>query len=246
MNIELKNIIDQAYQIFADYKVGQTLDVCTQCCVTKSEQFELVNTGVSEIPFELLYIYHTAGKPKDPNIKEFKHFAPRYLELTANLKFVSHSSEIVLKTFGEIKEWTKEEINILDKFGREFFKKCLTEYPLPENEIISSILIMLDKGNFGIAEKLSDWEKLENLESTLHFSDLINHGFYEKKPNKLSSGFADDNTSQIVLNWLNSSNTKKTFKERIERIIMNPTGISDKSQMELSWAYERLRGKSTP
>ncbi|MCF4102206.1 hypothetical protein L1I30_11045 [Gillisia sp. M10.2A] len=246
MNIELKKIIDKSYEVFADYKVEQTLDVCTECCVTKSEELELAKTDVRGIPFELLYTYHTAGKPQQPNITEFKHFAPRYLDLTANLKFVSHSTEIVLRSFGEINEWTDEETEILNSFGKEFFKHCLNRYPLPENEQISSILVMLDKENFGIADKLNNWEKFENLKSTLHFNDLINYGFNDKKPEKLSTGFADEKTNKILFDWVNNANTKQIFKERIERTIMNPTNITDKKQTELSWAYDRLNWKNAP
>lgn len=244
MNIELKKIIDKSYEVFADYKVGQTLDVCTECCVTKSEELELAQTNIRDIPFELLYTYHTAGKPQKPNVTEFKHFAPRYLDLTTNLKFVSHSAEIVLRTFGKINEWTDEETQVLNSYGIEVFKQCLRTYPLTENEQISSVLVMLDKGNFGIADKIQYWEECENLESTLHFSDLINFGFNDKKPQKLSTGFANDKISQIVFEWVNDIRTKQIFKERIEKTIMNPTNISDKKQTELSWAYDRLNWKT--
>lgn len=246
MNIELKKIIDKSYEIFADYDVGQTLDVCTECCVTKEEEKELAKTDVRRIPFELLYAYHTAGKPIKPNMTEFKHFVPRYLELTANFKFVSHSTEIVLRTFGEITEWTKNETDLLDSFGQEFFKYCLNTYPLPENETISSILIMLDKGNFRIDQKLADWGKTEKMETTLHFSDLINYGFNEKKPGQLSSGFADKKTSQLIFDWISDLKIKTLFKKRIEKIIMNPIGITDEKQTELSWAYDKLNWKNAP
>jgi hypothetical protein len=246
MNIELKKIIDKSYEVFADYKIGQTLDVCTECCVTKNEESELAQGNIREIPFELLYTYHTAAKPQKPNTNEFKHFAPRYLDLTANLKFVSHSAEIVLRTFGEINEWTDEETEILNSFGIEFFKQCLNTYPLPENEQIISILVMLDKGNFGIVDKLEYWETFGNLESTLHFSDLINYGFNDKKPEKLSTAFADDRANEIVFEWVNKEKTKQIFKEKIEKTIMNPTNISDKKQTELSWAYDRLNWKNAP
>lgn len=240
MNIELKQIIDKSYQIFADYKVGQKLDVCTQCCVSKEEELTLVETEVNKLPFELLNIYNSAGKPQHPNINEFKHFVPRYLDLTANLKFVSHSTEIALNSFAKVNDWSQEESELLNSFGQEFFIYCLNTYPLPENENISSILIMLDNGNFTINYSLLDWEKTINLESILHFSDLINYGFNHKKPDQLSSGFAGDKTNKIILNWINRPDVRKLFKQRIENLIINSNGVSEKEQTELSWAYDRL------
>ncbi|MFT5820751.1 MAG: hypothetical protein ACI8ZM_001998 [Crocinitomix sp.] len=240
MRIALKNIIDQSYQVFSAYKVGPTLDVCTECCVTKEEELKLATTAVEKIPFDLLYSYHTAGKPQHPTINEFKHFAPRYLDLTASLKFVSHSVEIVLRTFAEINDWTNKETELLNSFGKEFFDHCLNTYPLPENEEISSILIMLDNGGFEIDVYLSDWEKVNNIESVLHFSDLINYGFNDKKPDQLSSAFAEKKTSKTIFDWLNNGDLTALFKQRIENLILNPNGISDKKQIELSSAYDRL------
>ncbi|NOQ75188.1 MAG: hypothetical protein GQ574_24455 [Crocinitomix sp.] len=240
MNNELKHIIDQSYQIFSAYKVSLTLDVCKECCVTMEEELKLATTAVNKIPFELLYTYHTAAKPQKININEFKHFAPRYLDLTANMKFVSHSVELVLQTFGEINDWTTKETELLHSFGKEFFVHCLKAHPLPENEAINSILIMLDNGNFEIADYLSDWKNVNSIESVLHFSDLINYGFKDKKPDQLSSAFAEKKTSKTIFDWINRADISALFKQRIENLILNPDGISDKDQIELSLAYECL------
>lgn len=244
MDSELKRIIDKLYIIFADYKVGEKLDVCTKCCVTKKEENELVTTGVRNLPFELLYTYNVAGKSPNSNVSELKHFIPRYLELTANLEFVSHSAEIVLKRFKEITVWTENEKKLLNAFGEFFFRHCLNIHPLPENEIISVILIMLANGNFSIENNLRDWEKNGTIKSAQHFCDLINYGFNEKKPEQLSSGFADENTSQLIYNWINDIKTTTLFKKRIEEIIMNPIGLTDEKQTELSRAYEKLSNKN--
>jgi hypothetical protein len=240
MNIELKNIIDYSYRIFSDYEVRQPLDACTKCCITQEEELTLTTTDVDKIPFELLYTYHTAAKPQDINVTEFKHFLPRYLDLTAHLKFVSHSAEIVLSSITMISDWTTKEKDILKAFGQVYFERCLHIYPLPENEQITSILIMLDNGNFNIIDYLSDWEKAESVESIMHFSDLINDGFKHKKPTQLSSAFAKTKTSKTISDWINAQDLRTVFKQRIENLILNHTEISDEKQTELSWAYDKL------
>ncbi len=108
MTEELKHIIEYSYSVFSKYRANLPLDVCTDCCMTLNQTCELANMSVKQIPFELLYEYNTAAKPALPNIEEFKHFLPRFLELTSELKFLHHSAEIILNRFEyySIEEWT--------------------------------------------------------------------------------------------------------------------------------------------
>lgn len=249
MTTELRNIVEKSYQVFKKYKVSTPLDACTDCCLTKGQENELVSLSVRQIPFDLLYDYNTAAKTEKPDIQEFKHFLPRFLELTAELRFLHHSGELVLSRFEyyDKSEWTKDEQELIQDFGRAYFRLCMTVYPLPELERVDSILIMLWKTKIDIQQILTDWTSFETKESVLHFNDLNQRGFDDYNPNELMSGFADKELSKIIIQWLDKDSTKDKFAEEIEKIIMNPTkDLEERTLDELSWTYEKMKIKNAP
>ncbi len=246
MTEQLTYIIEQSYNSFGNYKVTKPLDICTACCVTDEEENSLVSLNVRQIPFELLYTYNTAAKPEKPDIEEFKHFLPRFLELTAELKFLSHSAELALSRFDyyNFDEWTQTERKLLSDFSDEFFRYCLTVYPLPELERIDSIIVMLSKAYKDIDELLSIWTITPTKQSVLHLNDLINNSFEEHKPNKLRSPFDRLNLGIKIATWLSSTEFDKKFTEIIEEIIMKPKEIEDYTLRELSWTYDMITMKN--
>jgi hypothetical protein len=244
MTTELQDIVQNSYRIFKKYKATIPLDACTACCLTKNQESELVSMSVHDIPFELLYDYNTAAKTKKPSIHEFKHFLPRYLELTADLKFLHHSAELVLSQFRYYNnsEWTEEEKELMHDFGQAFFSQCLTIYPLPELERIDSILIMLSETKINIESLLVSWTGFRSKESVLHFKDLVIRGFRSDRQDELVSSFGSKNLSKVIIEWLNREITKLSFADIIEKIIMEPPPDIDQATLnELSWSYEKLR-----
>lgn len=242
MTTELRNIIDQSYSVFSKYRVTGPLDVCTHCCMTPGQANALASMSVREIPFELLYEYNTAAKTELPNIEEFKHFLPRFLELTAELKFLHHSAEIILSRFEYYskEEWTEEERQIIQKYAQELFTYFLSIYPLPELEKIDSIIIMLYKAKVDMLEILLQWRTVVNRTSLLHLSDLVCRGFEGANNDTFSSGFADDEISKIVFDWLNTDYKLAELKPQLEEIIMDPKELDEWKLNELSWTYEML------
>ena len=242
MTEELRQAIKKSYSVFSKYQAKLPLDVCTDCCMTVDQTRELVNMSTQQIPFKLLYEYNTAAKSVLPKIEEFKHFLPRFLELTAELQFLHHSAELVLSRFEyySIGEWTQEERETIQCYANELFKYLLTVYPLPELETIDSLIIMLYKAQVNIKEVLKNWSTIETRSSVLHLSDLVCNGFKGANNETLSSGFADNNISKLVYNWLNSDFELVKLKTQIEEIIMQPKKTQDWKLNELNWTYEKL------
>ncbi len=240
----LDEIIDKSYQIFKKYKAKAPLDVCTECCLTKNQESELVSLSVRHIPFDLLYEYNTAAKTEKPDIEEFKHFLPKFLEYTADIKFLHHSGELVLYRFEyyEKSEWTPEEQQLMQDFGLAYFDKILTNFPLPDFEHIDSVLIMLWKAKIDIEPILDYWTTRTNSESILHFNYLINWSFKANQVDKLSSPFADDELSELIAQWLKNEKTKSRFASMIEAFIMEPPDGTENSVLaQLSWTYEKMK-----
>ncbi|MAY84100.1 MAG: hypothetical protein CMP59_08200 [Flavobacteriales bacterium] len=254
MTDELKDIIARSYQLFKKYKVKSPLDVCTDCCLTKSQESELVSLPVNQIPFELLYEYNNAAKTTHPSIEEFKHFLPRFLELTAELKFLHHSAELTLSRFEyySIDEWTVEELDLIQEYAEKLFLHILSVYPLPELEKIDSIIIMLYKAKVDIIKLLQSWSSIKTESSILHLSDLVCNGFKGMDNNILSSGFADKRISEVTHDWLNNDYQLANLKPVFEELLMNPRNLDEWKLNELNWTYEKLHkldykgGKTRP
>ncbi len=241
---KLQNIVSKSYQVFKKYKATLPLDACTACCLTENQEKELVYLSVHDIPFNLLYDYNTAAKTKKPSIQEFKHFLPRFLELTAEFKFLHHSAELVLSRFHyyEKGDWTDEEKELLQVFGEEYFSKCLTIYPLPELESIDSILIMLWETKIDFKPLLTNWANLQTQESILHFNDLVLRGFRSDRQDEFANCFGSQDLSKVMVDWLSLKTTKQAFAEKIEKMILEPpVDIEQMTLDELSWTYEKVR-----
>ncbi|MBI3221346.1 MAG: hypothetical protein HYZ44_17680 [Bacteroidetes bacterium] len=244
MTTELKDIVLKSYQVFKKYKVTIPLDVCVGHCISENQERELVYLAVHDIPFELLYDYNTAAKTKKPSIQEFKHFLPRFLELTADLKFLHHSPELVLSQFHHYdkSEWTDVEKQLMQDFGQAYFSQCLTIYPLPNLESIDSILIMLSETKIDIELLLATWTSSQTKESVLHFNDLVIRGFRGDRQDELVSSFGGKELSKILIDWLNKETTRFSFADKIEKIMMeSPADIEQTTLDELSWTYEKVR-----
>lgn len=242
MTTALLNIVEKSYKVFKKYKATPPLDACTACCLTKNQENELVCLSVRDIPFNLLYDYNTAAKTEKPSIEEFKHFLPRFLELTAELKFLHHSPELVLSRFHyyDKREWTNEEQELMQNFGQAYFSQYLTIYPLPGH--IDSIVIMLWETKIDIEALLNNWTTIQTKESVLHFNDLITRGFKDNRQDELCSSFAGKDLSRILVQWLNKEATKQWFANEIEKVIIEPPeNIEERTLNELSWTYEKMR-----
>ncbi|WAC15167.1 hypothetical protein [Dyadobacter pollutisoli] len=242
----LTEIIDKSYELFAKYMPTRPLDICTDCCMTPEKEFKLASLPVRQIPKNLLAEYNDGAKPEKTRIEEVKHFLPRYFDLLGQFEFPTHSTELSfsrLTPFDKI-EWTKDELELLNQFSVEYFKHCLSIYPLPcFNDRIDTILIMLWKAGFNIGDLLTIWENENTKESTLHFRDLNFHGFDQYNHPKLSSAFGGKELADILLIWLDTETVKQTFAATIEQLIIENKYLADTDINELNLLYDIIRTK---
>lgn len=242
----LTEIIDKSYGLFAKYHANGQLDICTNCCMSPDAAVKLASLPVREIPKDLLAEYNDGAKPYKTRVEEIKHFLPRYLDLVAQFEFPTHSAELSfsrLVPFNQ-NEWTKEELDLLYQFPKEYVKHCLSIYPIPSfNDSIDNILIMLWKAGFNINELLTIWENEQTNESALHFRDLHFHGFNKYNQIKLSSAFGDKELADILRIWLETETVKQNFADLIARLIIEKNKLADTDINELNILYDIIRTK---
>lgn len=238
----MESLIAEAYELFKKYQVKRPLDICTDCCMDIKNEGLLASLPVKEIPQDLLMEYNDGASTVKTPIEELKHFLPRYMDLASSFEFPSHSTELTFRRLAPFNsgEWTNEELGYLKKFALTFFKKCLSTYPLPQNDQIESILILLWLGQFQMDELLAYWITDPSSISTLHFKDLYLEGFKHNSLHKLSNGFADEEISNKLSNWINNKAVKHAFKDNIERLILNETAMDEHQLNQLNMLYEVL------
>jgi hypothetical protein len=242
----LTEIIDKSYGLFAKYNPTRPLDICTDCCMKPEDEAKLASLPVRQIPKDLLADYNDGAKPDKTTIEEVKHFLPRYLDLIAQFQFPTHSAELSFSRLipFDKTEWTKQELDLLNQFTIDYFKHCLSIYPLPSfNDRIDTILIMLWKAGFNVGNLLTIWESEKTKESALHFRDLHFHGFDQYNKTKLCSSFGDKELADILRTWLDTEKVKQNFADTIELLIIEASNLADTDINELNLLYDIIRTK---
>ena len=242
----LKEIIDKSYGLFAKYIPTRPLDICTDCCMSPEAEAKLASLPVRQIPKDLLAEYNDGAKPEKTRIEEVKHFLPRYFDLIGQFEFPTHSPELSFSRLlpFDKSEWTNEELELLNQFPIEYFKHCLSIYPIPSfNDRIDAILIMLWSAGFNVNELLTIWENEKTKESALHFRDLYFHGFDQFNQTKLFSPFGEKELAHILRIWLDTEKVKQSFADTIEQLIIEKGDLEERDTNELNLLYEVIRTK---
>lgn len=236
-------ILEKGYHTFDLASPVIALDVCTSCCLSKRQELDLRTIPVREIPVDLLEAYNHAAKSAQPPIDDIRYLAPRFLDLVASFQFPAHSVELSLKCFGyySAADWTAEELDVLRAFQTDFFSSCLDQYPLPDLELIDSILVMLWKMDVGVDHVLDVWLKHDTTTALLHLSDLLTQSISIGRVTKFTNSFADDTLSDIVVSWLSSEVVREHFHPLLEQILVQSTEKVDEQQQQvLSYTYDLL------
>jgi len=207
----LTEILDKSCRLFAKYNPTGQLDIWTDCCMTPEAAAKLASLPVRQIPKELLAEYNDGARPERTMIEEVKYFLPRYFDLLGQFELPTHSADLLFSRLlpFDNSEWTKEELELLNQFPKEYFKHCLFIYPIPSfNDRVDTILIMFWKAGFDIRDLLKIWADEKTKESALHFRDLHFHGFDSNNQTKLFSAFGDKELSDILRTWLDTETVK--------------------------------------
>lgn len=240
----LAEIIDKSYDLFSKYTSKQPLDICTVCCMLPEDEAKLASMPVREVSKDLLAEYTNGARSEKTPIEEVKHFLPRYIELASKFDFPTHSAEL---TFSRLvpflkAEWTMEELELINQFGKAYFKHCLRIYPIPSfNDSIDTMLIMFWRGGFDVSDLLKVWEGETGKESVLHFRDLYSSGFEQKKKASLANPFGDSILADLLRDWLDSTNVKRTFSVIIEELICAESALDENDLNGLSLLYGIIR-----
>jgi hypothetical protein len=130
---ELQGAITNAYEVFAHYSLGGTIEVCRyDVCVLSQAERELIETPLREIPRALLAEYTSSapGYAEGKIANDFRYLLPRYLELIANDEFPTLNLESeTLSRLGSANYrnlWPQAEVTAVDRFFDAWLVATLT------------------------------------------------------------------------------------------------------------------------
>ncbi|MBC8082049.1 MAG: hypothetical protein H7Z21_02455 [Hymenobacter sp.] len=240
------DLIRAAYDLFAPYTIGRTLEVC-KCCVSDAEERELVQTPLRAVSRDLLQraYYESARGYSAQELWEMKHFLPRVLELVSGFEFPCHSTEITFTRLDlhQPTGWTAPERALLDAFALAFFEQCLGRYPLPGDEPLSNLLLMFGLGRFDLAPLLRAWAAADSRASTLHFTDFLLHEaiFAANQRVRLRNAFSEPFVNEAVAAWLHDETVQDGFAQRLESCLLSNPALDEATVRDLSGAHDLLR-----
>ena len=243
----LQEVIDAAYELFAPYTVGATLEVCKVCCVSDAEEQELLRTPLRTVSGEVLNAgyFYSAYSYSEREHWEMKHFLPRLLELVAQFDFPMHSTEITLARLELHRHaaWPASERALVQTFAKTFFAECLGQYPLPDGSSLTEMLIMFGLGHCDLTPLLAAWAAARSQSSALHTKDFLLHEiqFGRAGHHKLQNPFSEPHINAAVAAWLNETSTPPQLAQQLEYHILHDSTLDDAALSELSLAYEVLQ-----
>ena len=243
----LQDIIDSAYELFAAYPVGATLEVCKVCCVNDAEEQELLRTPLRTVSAAVLDagFLSSARSGSEREHQELKHFLPRLLDLVAQFDFPRHSTEITFSRLDLHRPawWPAPERVLLQTFAEAFFAECLGQYPLPDGSSLTEILVMFGLGHFDLTQLLAAWAAARGQSSALHTKDFLLREIQLGRAghHKLQNPFSEVHINAAVAAWLNEPSTPQRLASQLEHHIIHESTLDDAALNELSVAYEVLR-----
>lgn len=225
MDAELGSIIARAYVRYKRFKPQTELDACTICCITDAQSDALKSMAPRSVPHALLYDYNGAAKPERLDIGEFKHFLPRFLELVAEGRSLSHSIELSFGRFDHFRpeDWDREDVRLLTDYAHAVFRTALGRYPMfPDDplERIEGMVVLLSKLPIELPPLLDIWLEEPTVDSVRHLSDLFQGGANAQ----WKFPFAQNHVGQCILAWKERTTFDARFRDILEGMILEQPG----------------------
>lgn len=123
-------IIEEAYDVFS-YPKPDSIEVCQSCCMNGMIEADFFNPPIRQLPLEYVQEWYLgAYAPQGVAKATWAYLLPRLLEILASGETVAHVGlEVSLSRFdtGNLKNWSTNEWDVLDRFQRLFLQHRLED-----------------------------------------------------------------------------------------------------------------------
>lgn len=119
----MNEVLDHLYTTFAQYHVGNDFTGC-ECCVNSARSGELATTPLRSLKHRQLEHYARKAISTWGNVRHFKYFLPRLMELVIAQRHLQLDPIVVFGKLHDAKftSWPQRERDALDRF----FEACWT------------------------------------------------------------------------------------------------------------------------
>jgi hypothetical protein len=206
MRPQLRAVIEEAYEVFGDYRVRHSLSVChCNCCMTEENERELLKTPLRDIPAGLLAEYTNSAHGWDdgPVAREMRYFLPRYFELLAIDDPPDNGGvEICLRRLGYADwraKWADRECDVIGRFFDEYLRSSLERADLVLWPVgwrpafdFSDVLTPIVTAHGDLQRALAVWDAADDPNAAIHMAALRRHVLNETGRTYFHSAYFDD------------------------------------------------------
>jgi len=239
---ELELAIGELYDAFRPYRLGPDFTGCPHC-VDDSESECLKSAALRDLGVDHLRRYATKAITTWGTATEFKHFAPRLLELAAIDPQDFLFLEVLFSKFeyASWRSWYPQEQQALERFFRSFWSSCLDQ-PADDStsELADTALCALAQSHDTVAPFLEGWARHDSPSAPRHLAYfvIINSGSLAAKA-RLSNPFWKDRAMQAaqVREWLTQPGARKLLaRGGTPAGSFNGHPLSDSTDLLSSWS----------
>ncbi|TWT87178.1 hypothetical protein Mal64_27140 [Pseudobythopirellula maris] len=204
---KLAETIERLYATFAPYRVGDDFVGC-DCCVSPEESGELASRPVRELTYEDLEHYSRSAMSTWGDVRHFKHFLPRLMELAVEYRdeFLDLAVVFGKLRYAQWQAWPPTEVNRVDEYLREYWAYQLSlDLDSPHSDAIDTVLCAEGCALESVEPLLSAWLAEDSISAKKHLAAFVlcNDDYLLRK-HRLANAFWDDRTvpHEEVLLWL--------------------------------------------
>jgi hypothetical protein len=193
--VDIDAVIDNAYRVFARYKLGGRIIVC-KCpsCVGPQAERELIKTPLRALSAETLAEYTNSAHDWDGKVEEdLKYFLPRYFELLALGQVPSTIGvDTCLRRLSNADyrtTWPEAEAKAVDDAFVALLRLALEvapqdgydELPTYRPDPGEDLICMVAFAGGDVGMMLAAWDEDRSRTATLHLANMIGNANWGKR-----------------------------------------------------------------
>lgn len=223
---ELAEVVEEAYRVFGDRRVGRRLHVC-RCAVCFGDdatvEAALVSTPLRDIPAATLAEYTNSAHGWH---EEMEYFLPRYLDLLARGEEVSHIGfeySLSRLSYADWREtWPAAEREVVERFFESLLAHALgrptlelthaREEPHYWRSAIADVFGLVANAGGAVGPLLRRWDATRGPMPNLHLAALVNEASMALALGRLGWDLRDRAAEEEVAAWLLREETARRLE----------------------------------
>lgn len=207
--ISMEQAAKGLYETFSPYRVGDDFVGC-DCCVSAGESTKLASKPLNLLTYDDLEHYSRSAMSTSGNVRHFKHFLPRLMELA-----IDHRDDFLdlAVVFGKLRyarwqSWSPREVDAVSVYLRDYWRYQLSlDIENPYSDAIDTVLCAEAAALDSIQHLLAAWLATDSTVARKHLAAFILSNDEELlRKQRLSNAFWDFGATPHgeVLEWLKS------------------------------------------